>query len=176
MRKPPLLTVALADLKHDLTMNEADTNISGDCGQAQDLTGVKFGRWTALGRVGDAVSKKGRKERRWLCRCECGTEKIVRSVNLQSGTSTSCGCYQREHMGDVKRKHGMGTSSEYSIWGMIKQRCHNPKAHNYSDYGGRGIKVDDRWRNSFDAFFSDMGRRLRAQKLHLGYREDAMSK
>mgnify|MGYP001612801906 FL=1 len=59
----------------------------------------------------------------------------------------------------LSRKHGKWKSSEYTIWSGIKQRCHNPKSPNYFKYGGRGIKVCELWRSSFEAFYSYVGDR-----------------
>ena len=58
---------------------------------------------------------------------------------------------------DMNYSHGMRQSSEYRAWNGMKQRCFNPNHKRYSDYGGRGITVCDRWLNSFENFFADMG-------------------
>jgi hypothetical protein len=73
--------------------------------------------------------------------CECGTIKKIRRTTI--GITKSCGCLQKER----SSTHGM--SSKYRKWydrwkGMIR-RCYNPKSHSYHNYGGRGIKVCDRW-------------------------------
>ena len=63
------------------------------------------------------------------------------------------------------RKHGeakSGTkqpSSEYTAWDRMIQRCENPKHHAYHNYGGRGISICKKWRNSYEAFLADVGRR-----------------
>lgn len=56
-------------------------------------------------------------------------------------------------------KHGMSYTSEYSVWHTMIQRCINKKAKGYMRYGGRGITVCDRWRNSFIDFYEDMGQK-----------------
>ncbi len=53
--------------------------------------------------------------------------------------------------------HGMESTPEYRVWRCIKTRCYNKNRKNYVRYGGRGIVVCDRWRNSFITFFKDMG-------------------
>ena len=58
-----------------------------------------------------------------------------------------------------RENHGQSRTPLYRIWGLVKNRCHNPNATEYERYGGRGIKMCDRWYNSFAAFAEDMGTR-----------------
>lgn len=60
-----------------------------------DLTGKRFGRLVVLG-MEDLRGSKGHKNAVWLCRCDCGGEKIAYSMNLLRGNTTSCGCYSKE--------------------------------------------------------------------------------
>lgn len=115
-----------------------------------DLTGMKFNRWTALYRVANRGT-----ELAWKCRCDCGKEKDVRQTGLRTGTSKSCGCWNRERL-CMPRTHGWSGTSEYTTWNQMKERCLNPKVKAYSRYGGRGISVCDRWRE-FSNFLEDMG-------------------
>jgi len=146
-------------------MNEASKEIRPIHGSIKtpvtfkDLAGKVIERWTVLKRVDDAISSSGRKERQWLCICECGNTAIVRGANLKSGNSKSCGCLCRERLGDSKRKHGAANTPEHTAWKMLKQRCLNPRCNQYKNYGARGIKVCDRWMNSFENFIKDMGKR-----------------
>ncbi len=123
-----------------------------------DLVGQQFARLTVLSRAGSQNKKST-----WLCRCQCGKEVVVKSDNLKNGNTKSCGCQKRDStiatMQATKRTHGLSQSAEYRIWVSIKQRCFNPKDAAYPDYGGRGITVCDSWRNSFEAFYADMGAR-----------------
>lgn len=66
---------------------------------------------------------------------------------------------QRKAVGDAHRTHGMTNTNEYRTWVRIRQRCYNQRLSIYKDYGGRGITVCERWRNSFDLFYADMGQR-----------------
>lgn len=98
------------------------------------------------------------------CTCKCGTEKFVRADYLLKGVTKSCGCL-RAHW-TVKHGHSRGNSKlgslktpEYATWDAMIQRCTNPKAMFWENYGGRGIRVCDRWRNSFAHFLEDMGNR-----------------
>lgn len=113
------------------------------------MEGLRFGSLTVLRQ---APSKNGR--RYWHCKCDCGNEKSVIATNLRSGHTKGCGCNER------KATHGHTTggksSPTYHIWSAMVQRCINPKTRKYNDYGGRGIKVCDRWR-VFQNFLDDMG-------------------
>lgn len=95
----------------------------------------------------------------WRCICDCGNESVVRYEDLRSGHTKSCGCLLREMRGSLHRTHGMSGTVEYTIWKGIETRCYNPNARVYPHYGGRGITMCDRWRTSFENFFSDMGPR-----------------
>jgi hypothetical protein len=97
-----------------------------------------------------------------LALCDCGTTKEVRRSSLQTGATTSCGCYRRENatrMGASTIKHGHSKHPLYHVWHNMIARCHNPGRQAYRYYGARGIRVCERWRNSFDAFLEDMGPR-----------------
>lgn len=115
-----------------------------------DLSGQRFGRLVAVQRSGSDGSNAW-----WNCKCDCGNEKEIRLCHLQSGTTKSCGCGPR---GRHRFKHGMTDTSEYSIFKAMHQRCENPKANGYENYGGRGIKVSPAWLN-FEQFHADMGNR-----------------
>lgn len=91
------------------------------------------------------------------CRCECGVERRVSIYGLRIGDSKSCGCLHREIVGAMRKTHGYSGMREYRIWFAMLKRCYNPKHIYYSNYGGRGISVCERWRESFDAFFECMG-------------------
>ena len=121
-----------------------------------DLSGFKFGRLTVLKRVG---TRRG--QALWGCVCDCGGVVEVPGYDLRTGNSTSCGCFHREKTAEIYRKinlkHGRSSSSEYGIWANIKDRCYRPTHHAWKHYGGRGITVCDRWRDSFEAFLADMG-------------------
>ncbi len=114
----------------------------------------KYNRLTVVGSAG----KRGFHEM-WMCQCECGTVKSIRASAVRSGRTKSCGCLVGETNIKNKTKHGRSRSIEHKTWGGIIQRCTNPKSPNFDIYGGRGIGVCDRWRNSFSDFFSDMGPR-----------------
>lgn len=96
---------------------------------------------------------------RWICQCRCGTIKSIRVQTLMNGQSQSCGCYRRSKAAQQNLQHGMHRSAEYKAWQAMKLRCHTTTNVNYQNYGGRGIVVCERWRNSFVNFYEDMGPR-----------------
>lgn len=128
---------------------------------AVDATGQRFGRLTVVGRA--ANTKAG--AARWRCVCDCGGESTPTGRALRNGTTSSCGCYNRELarrkayvMGTTKApKHNGSYSAIYRTWTSMLQRCYSPSAQQFKNYGARGITVCDRWRNDFAAFRSDVG-------------------
>jgi hypothetical protein len=123
-------------------------------GKKLDITGLKFGRLTAIKRNGFDQSPS-RKHVRWDCVCDCGKLVNARLNSLRSGGIKSCGCLPRK--GNLK--HGMKKTKEYETWQRIKARCNNKNHPDYYLYGGIGINVCDRWNNSFENFYLDMGDR-----------------
>ena len=89
-------------------------------------------------------------------RCACGAVKVVNLASVRCGQSRSC----KKCSGAMSsRKHGRWNTPEYSIWSGIKQRCYNAKGTAFYNYGGRGIRVCDRWKDSFENFLADIGPR-----------------
>lgn len=119
-----------------------------------DLTGQKFGRLNVLKRV---ESDKNR-HARFLCRCDCGVEKIVAGDNLTKGRSRSCGCLSSELSTKRATKHGFSKTKIHNEWQNMIGRCYNKKRPDYDRYGGRGIKVCDKWRDDFQAFYDDVSK------------------
>lgn len=119
-----------------------------------DLSGLKFGRLTVIERVKNKKSVQAL----WLCKCDCGNTKIVLSSSLRKCYTTSCGCYKNEVNTINATKHGLSHTHEYTTWKNIIARCTKHEHKLYKYYGGRGIKVCDRWMN-FLSFFEDMGER-----------------
>ena len=101
-----------------------------------DLTGKKFGMLTVV----RFLSKGTRSQTNWLCRCECGSELVVRGGNLNSGNSKSCGCTRKGGL-----KHGFSDHKLYPVRRTIISRCYDKNNRSYDRYGERGIKVCDEW-------------------------------
>lgn len=109
----------------------------------------KDSRLTPVCRAGSIRGYKA-----FLCRCSCGSsvEKVVSSDKLKSGKVKSCGCMVKERTIKPRIVHGKVNSPLYSVWRGIKLRCGNKNNHNYSRYGGRGIKICDSWKDDFGEF------------------------
>lgn len=123
-------------------------------GKFKNLVGQTFGRLTVI-----CISHKNRGAVYWNCLCRCGNIVKVNTAVLNYGHTKSCGCFRKDTMAIIKKTHGMTNTPEYRAWASIKRRCYNKKTKDYREYGGRGICVCDRWINSFQNFFGDMGNR-----------------
>lgn len=119
---------------------------------AGDLTGMVFGRLTVLERAEDHVAPSGYKTPMWRCKCECGNEVVVRGKSLRKGETKSCGCLQRELSSERAKVHGYYGERLNHVWNSMVQRCCNENNRAYHNYGGRGIKICDEWRNDYTAF------------------------
>lgn len=122
----------------------------------KDISGKRFGKLTVV-----SFHETRGKNSYWLCRCDCGTEKYIAHPNLKQGTK-SCGCATNQFK---HRTHGMHASPTYKSWASAKQRCANPNATGFEEYGGSGIKMCARWANSFEDFLADMGTRPKGKTL-----------
>lgn len=121
-----------------------------------DITNRRFGRLLALSRAGR--TKNGRAI--WQFQCDCGKQIILKANAVMTGNTRSCGCLHREMMRQLFRTHGNTTgdrtSREYNSWAGMLQRCRDPNHIGFKYYGGRGIKVCERWYR-FENFLADMG-------------------
>jgi hypothetical protein len=114
----------------------------------KDLTGKKFNMLTVLSYAG---------RQKWsyfLCKCDCGKEKLVRIDHLQTGKTMSCGCYQVSQCRN-RTTHKLSYNRLYFVWASMMVRCYRETFQDFHNYGGRGIKVCDRWHNVSN-FVEDM--------------------
>ncbi len=115
----------------------------------KDIEGKRFGKWVTIER--DLIGKHVR----WLCRCDCGREDYIPQVNLINEKSIQCkSCAM---IGKNPKKHGLSNRSIYNTFHSMKDRCYNEKNKNFIHYGGRGIKICDKWLESIENFAKDMG-------------------
>jgi hypothetical protein len=118
------------------------------------LVGEVFNRLTVIEAVGSNQGKCY-----WKCQCSCGKEVVANTYMLRSGKKQSCGCLASELLALRNMTHGKSDHPLYGAWLKIADRCYNPNCKCYRHYGGRGIEMCQRWRDSFEAFLSDMGER-----------------
>lgn len=116
-----------------------------------DLTGKFFGRLTVVAFCGSFDW-----QRYWQTKCSCGRFRVFTTSALTFQGAQSCGCLTTELRRAKSTKHGLSDSRVWRAWKEMKRRCTDHRRRNYSDYGGRGISVCERW-NSFDNFLFDMG-------------------
>lgn len=125
-------------------------------GKSIDHIGIKFNRLLAIDKVDNS---------KYEYLCDCGNTTIKRRSDVVSGKTKSCGCYQKELITKRNKetsKYSLldeSSKSLYGTWYRMIDRCTNSNSINYKYYGGRGIKVCDRWLNSFESFLEDMGKK-----------------
>lgn len=122
-------------------------------GILRDLAGQRFGRLVVLERSGSNKHKRAT----WKCVCDCGKFRVIEGCSLTSGNTTSCGCYPKEILINRSTRHGLVDTPTHNAWSGMRERCSNSNRPDYGHYGGRGIKVCERYLHSFKAFFEDMG-------------------
>jgi hypothetical protein len=127
----------------------------------QHLVGQRFGRWIVLNQDLSSGFIRGGL---WRVKCDCGNEKSVRTRMLTEGQSQSCGCLHRERVSVPnmhQRIHGEGykKTAEYRAYAHMKNRCYNKKDKRYHEWGGKGVRVCQRWLDSYLNFLADMGRK-----------------
>lgn len=125
----------------------------------KDLLGQRFGRLLVI----KQLETRYHSSINWLCLCQCGVKVTVPSARLVHDKTKSCGCYNLDLIRERSTTHGETinntVTTEFHIWAQMIARCQHPTHISYENYGGRGIKVCERWANSFENFLEDMGRR-----------------
>ncbi len=117
----------------------------------RNLTNQRFGKLVVIKRA----PNKGGRFTCWLCQCECGKTTTVRSGDLQSRKTTSCGCWRNQILrSGIRTTHGLKQHALYKNWKAIKQRCSNKNNQSFKNYGGRGIEICQEWRENFEIFYN----------------------
>ena len=117
--------------------------------------GDKYSKLTVISEVEPYIKKNGDKDRMLFCLCECGNTKSILLRSLTSGTTKSCGCFQKEKVSLSSTKHGLSKTRQYQIWENMVARCTNTKSPSYAGYGGKGITLCTAWKD-FSKFWEDM--------------------
>lgn len=121
--------------------------------QTIDETGNRYGKLTVIKQVENDKFNRAC----WLCKCDCGNEIVVEGAQLRSKEYASCGCEKKNRLKELTQTHGKSKTSTYQSWLSMKSRCYNRNNNRYENYGGRGIKVCEQWKNNFEQFLKDMG-------------------
>ena len=129
------------------------------------MINTRFGKWTIIAKVGRDKSRR----QLFLCRCDCGTEKIHILYTLKNLSHQCHFCRNKDMSERIGKKnlsyrHGMTHTNIYRIWSGIISRCYNSKVKIYKYYGGRGIKVCDSWLD-FMNFYKDMSDRPKKMQI-----------
>src|SRR3990167_252025 len=122
------------------------------------LEGLQYGRLKIVKYLGD---------KKYECLCQCGTTSYASSSNIRRGNTSSCGCYRKEVAAETTKvrstTHGKSKTPEYRSWRNMQRRCYDKNCSQYVNYGGRGIKVCDKWFKNFPAFLENVGLRPSAK-------------
>ena len=118
-----------------------------------DITGQKWNRLTAVRLAG----RDNHGRQRWEFLCDCGNTQIADRYSVVSGKAKSCGCHRKKTSAARSTIHGKSNTKEWLAWRNMLVRCYDPTHNQYANYGGRGVTVCERWRDTFGAFFQDMG-------------------
>lgn len=131
--------------------------------KALDLTSEKFDFLTVLkihhiNKTYNTTYKRNENKRFWLCKCVCGNEVIRSTSNLRDKNRIhSCGC-QISYKVRERNKEKYAKLPYYqkliSRWCKVKERLYNPNSISFPNYGGRGIKMCDEWKNDSFAFYT----------------------
>ena len=118
----------------------------------KDITGKKLGKLTAVSNTG---VKSSNGDYIWKFACDCGSECQTTVGRFNHGHTKSCGCIRSENSGT--RTHGMTKTKDYTSWRKIRERCYSESCQDYPDYGAKGIAMSDEFRDSFEAFYKEVG-------------------
>lgn len=113
-----------------------------------EYVGKKFNKLTILA---ECINKNNTKYRKFRCKCDCGTIRILDKRSVIIGTTKSCGCLHKQLAKEVNTKHGDSKTRLYKIWLHMKSRCYNTSDAKYKNYGERGIIICQEW-NDFIKF------------------------
>lgn len=119
-----------------------------------DIVGKTFNKLKVL----EYKGKNKHDKKMFECYClECENTKLLIGTEVKNGYKKDCGCQNSKRISEGRKNHGMSSTRIYHKWKDIKSRCYRKNSQNYKFYGGRGIKVCEKWKNDFLAFYKDVG-------------------
>jgi hypothetical protein len=121
------------------------------------MIGKKYNKLTIIEEVEKHVFPSGQTSKKYKCVCDCNNITYVLKRHIVKNHTTSCGCHHKDVVKKLLTTHSLSNHKLYLCWTNMKRRCYDVKNREYKRYGGRGIKVCDRWINSFENFLNDMG-------------------
>jgi hypothetical protein len=124
----------------------------GPSAASLSIVGLRFGNLVVL----RPLEKVNRLPRQFECKCDCGVITKTTKSQLEHGNAKSCGCEKRMRLGNATRRHGLSDTKVHVAWQTMRRRCTAKTNKKYPIYGGRGIKVCERW-SVFEKFLEDMG-------------------
>lgn len=129
-------------------------------GKPIDMTGHRYGRLEVI----ELAGRNKHNQRLWRCICDCGKTTEVLGFLLRQEQTQSCGCLQKEAIGNLNKTHGKSKTQIWNLYRSMMDRCYLKTSHAYPRYGGRGIQVCERW-HSFENFYADMGDKPKGMSL-----------
>lgn len=124
-----------------------------------DMTGKRFNSLVAI----EPVGRNKCRNIVWKFSCDCGNQCEIDGYSVRTGKAISCQECGAKRVKVASIKHGMTYTKEFGIWTDMHTRCYNKNSTNFANYGGRGIVICERWRESFQNFLNDMGPRPTAK-------------
>lgn len=134
----------------------AENNAGIKVSFGKDITGIVFGRLRVVSFAGTRPKPKGKLQKMWRCKCDCGASIVTTHWHLFGHRVTSCGCDSVRPNTNSQKTHATSGRGLYHVWEGMHCRCYTKSSGNYHMYGGRGICILEPWKSSFEAFLKDM--------------------
>ncbi len=117
-----------------------------------DLIGYEFGDFVVEAEAAPKIRPNGKKVRLWQCRCSCGNVRFLNKQEIETQKRKSCGCKKADNRRKAATVHGDSHKRLHNIWSGIRARCYCETDYHYKWYGARGIRMDEKWKDDYEAF------------------------